>query len=279
MAEKFLTKTNVQKVWSFVKTQAFLAIVVIALITYAAIQRNTINDLKREKAISEQNQLAFQDTIKMERTKNGAMQGTIAGYVASEKELKEINRALYDEVRAQKGTVLSLNKALIQLVLDTTQLRASIVLKDKIIGEMVKIDSNTYSTTWTLPYQHDSLNFDIFKGKTTIKILSKNPLVLKHLDTEMIKRITQIDLTWGQKVEDENMRVFIQSKYPGFSVTQLEGVLIDPSTIPYYKNLMKKKHWFQGFSLGLGAAAGFNVTGGGYGFVIGPTASWNIYTW
>jgi len=41
---------------------------------------------------------------------------------------------------------------------------------------------------------------------------------------------------------------------------------------------MKKKHWFQGFSIGLGAAAGFNLTGGGYGFVIGPTASWNIYT-
>jgi hypothetical protein len=86
-------------------------------------------------------------------------------------------------------------------------------------------------------------------------------------------------LTWGQKVEDKNIRVFIQSKYPGFSVTQLQGVLIDPSTIPYYKNLMKKKHWFQGFTIGLGAAGGFNVTGGGYGFVIGPTASWNIYTW
>ena len=42
---------------------------------------------------------------------------------------------------------------------------------------------------------------------------------------------------------------------------------------------MKKKHWFTGFGVGIGATAGFNITQGGYGFVVGPTISYNIFQW
>ena len=94
----------------------------------------------------------------------------------------------------------------------------------------------------------------------------------------MINRLTQIDLTWGQKVEKDKLRIFIQSSYPGFTVAQMQGVLIDPNSNPFIKSLMKKKHWFTGFSVGLGATGGFNITTGSYGLVIGPSIIWNIYS-
>jgi len=273
-----VTVSNAQKVWAFVKTQLFLAIVVIGLIIYMLIQHSRINEFQRKEAISNQNQIALTDSLKNERLKSGALQTSIAGYVSTEKDLKNLNKDLYAKVKEQSGKVISLNNAVIQLIQDTNTLRKYLVEKDKIIGELVKVDSNTFVAEWTLPFKYDLTNFDIFTGKTTIKILKKNPLILKHVDTELTKRVTQIDITWGQKVEKDKLRIFIQSKYPGFTVEQLSGVLIDPSSNPFFKDLMKKKHWFQGFSIGLGTAAGFNVTKGGYGLVIGPVLSWNIYS-
>ena len=152
-----------------------------------------------------------------------------------------------------------------------------LVEKDKIIERLTKIDENTYAAPWSLTYRYDSVNFDVFTGRTYIQIGNKDPLELLHVDTELTNRLTQIDLVWGQKVENKALRVFIQSGYPGFTVAQMQGVLIDPNTNPYIKSLLKKKHWFTGFSVGIGASGGFNITDGKYGLVVGPTIMWKIY--
>ena len=130
-----------------------------------------------------------------------------------------------------------------------------------------------------MTYVYDSTNFDIFLGSTRIGVVNKHPLELVHLRSELTSRVTQIDLTWGQKVENGVLRVFIQSAYPGFTVAQMEGVLIDPSTNPFLRDLMKQKRWFSGWSVGVGASAGFNVTTGKWGLVVGPTIQYNIYSW
>ena len=146
------------------------------------------------------------------------------------------------------------------------------------IERLLKIDSNTYAAPWSLTYKYDSANFDIFTGKTYIGILNKDPLELSHINTELTQRLTQIDLTWGQKVEDKRLRVFIQSNYPGFTINQMEGVLIDPSTNPFIKEITKKKHWFTGLSIGIGATGGYNITNGKYGLVVGPSLVYNIFS-
>jgi hypothetical protein len=151
---------------------------------------------------------------------------------------------------------------------------------NKIIGSLTQINDSTYSASWTLPYKYgnDTLNYDVFKGTTLISVVSRNPLVLRHEDTFMTNRLTQIELVWGQKVEKDKLRVFVKSDYPGFTVKSLEGVLIDPNDWP---NIFQpsKKHWFTGFSVGLGATTGFNIVDGKYGLVIGPTFQWTIYQW
>lgn len=256
-----------------------LAVVVILLIVFNAFQYSKIQTLKIEAKMSSQNLLAMADSLKTEKQKNGAMQTSIAGFVASEKDLKTLNRDLYDEVHAQQGKVVSLSKALIQLKQDTAMLRSHIDYLNSVIGRPVPIDSNTFSVPWTLAYKYDTLNWDKFEGQTIVKVTKKTPLELTHINTKMLNRTSQISLVWGQKVEDKSLRVFIQSTYPGFTVEQLSGVLIDPNTNPYIKKLIKKKHWFTGFGIGLGVTGGFNITQGGYGFVVGPSFTYNIFQW
>lgn len=252
---------------------------IVLLIAFGAGQCNRIRNLEREAANKEQNIIALNDSLKYERTKNGELIVSIAGYIATEKELKTLNKDLWDRVKGQDGKIISLNHVIVQLVQDSTELRKWLIEKDKQIEELIKIDSNTYVAPWKLTYQYDSTNFDIFSGKTWINVLNKNPIKLGHVDTELTNRLTQIDLTWGQKVEDDRLRVFIQSNYPGFTVAQMEGVLIDPNTNPFFKDLIKKRHWMTGFGVGPTFNIGYDFLHNKPAVIFGIGLHYNIYEW
>jgi hypothetical protein len=271
-------KIDWTKVWKFVKSKLFIALIIIGFIILSAIQCSRIKELQRQDAISDQNIIALNDSIKYEKQKNGSLQASIASYIASKKELEELNKELYDLVEAQEGDVISLTDAIIQLRQDSVWFQNHIKDLEKKIEDLVKIDENTYAAPWTLRYQYDSLNFDSFSGRTYIKIINKDPLELAHMDTELTNRLTQINLIWGQKVENGVLRVFVQSNYPGFTVAQLQGVMIDPADWP---DIFKqpKRHWFQGVSLGVGITGGWNFMTQKTSVVIGPTFSYSIYTW
>jgi hypothetical protein len=275
-------KIDLTKIWAFIKSRTFVAIVIIALILFSAGECKRIADQKHEIDIHLQNQAALLDSLKYERNRNGDLVISIDGFISTVSDLKDLNKNLAKEVAEEKGKVLSLNAVVLRLNQDSAQLAKSIDKLNKIIGAFHQIDKNTYAANWTLPYSYDknpkdSLNFDVFKGTTIVSILGKDPLELRHKDTYLTSRFSSIYLVWGQKWEGNKLRVFVESPYPGLSAANMQGVLIDPSTWP---NVLKplKKHWFQGFSVGLGATPGFNLTTGKYGFVIGPTISWNIYT-
>jgi len=265
------------KIWNFLKSKTFIILLILALIGYSAGQYSLITNLKRQQSITEQNVHALKDSLTLERKKSGELLVSISGYVATEKELKVLNKNLYDKVKAQSGKIVSLNNSVIQLIQDTTMLRKYLAQKDAIIEAMLKINDSTFVAGWTLPFKYDENNYDIFTGKTYIGVGSKEPLILVHNNTELVKRITQIDLTWGQKIEKGKLKIFIESKYPGFSVTQLEGVFIDPNTNPYIKDLMKKRKWFTGFGAGIGTTVGYDIFSGNPGMVIGATVMYNIY--
>jgi hypothetical protein len=248
--------------------------VIIGLIALSAMQCSRIQELKRQRDISEQNNAALTDTIKYEKQKNGELQASIAVFVGDIKDLKKLNKDLYDRVKAQDGKILDLNHIVFVLKQDSTTLAKALVEKDKIIEKLKKIDDNTYAAGWTLPFKYDSTNFEVIKGRTYIAVTNKDPLELAHVDTELLEKLTQIDLTFGHKEEKGMIRVYAQTAFPGFTVQSLEGVLIDPNE---YSSLAKKKHWFQGFGVGPQATMGFNVTTGKYGLVLGVGIHYTIY--
>jgi len=267
------------KIWQFIKSRVFTILIIILLIMFSAWQCSRINDLKRQQEQNQQNIIALNDSVHIERTKNGELIAYTSGLISSIKDLKDLNRGLYDKVKASEGKIIALNNAIIQLVQDSTTLAEYLSEKDKVISELLKIDDSTYVAAWTLPFIYDSTNFDILSGKTYIGIKQKDPLELAHINTELVKRISQIDLTFGERVVKNQYQVYVMSAFPGFTVKSLNGFMTDPNDNKYIKSLMKKRHWFQGFSVGVGATPGFDITTGKYGMSMGPTIMWNIYTW
>jgi len=273
-------KLILKGIWTFLNSKFFVIVLVVLLLIIGAGECKRIIDLNQTINIHEQNISALTDSLKFEKRKNGGLLVSIDGYIATEKELKTLNKSLWEKVKGQDGKIISLNHVVMKLQQDSIMLAKTVDdLKTK-IGVLTRNDDSTYTAPWTLAYTYDSTNYDIFTGKTLIGVVDRDPLMLRHKNTYMTNRTTQIDLIFGQKVEKGKLRVYIQSNYPGFTVKSMEGVLIDPNTNPLFKDLMKKRHWFNGWSVGLGVTPGIDIVNQSkFGITVGPTFMWNIYTW
>lgn len=266
-------------VWAFLNSRIFVIILIVLLMIIGVGECKRIFALKTDVNTHDQNISALTDSLKFERTKNGALLVSVDGYIATEKDLKLLNKSLWDEVTAQKGKVISLTNLIVVLKQDSTELAKTIDKLNTIIGSMQKINDSTFAAPWTLAFTYDSANYDVFKGRTQIGIASMNPLILRHKNTYMLNRKTQIELTWGEKVEKGKLRIFVQSNYPGFTVKSMEGVLIDPKNNPLFKDLMTKRHWFSGFGVGPNISAGWNILEAKPAVTIGVGLHYNIYEW
>jgi len=267
--------TILKKIWSFINSKFFPYVIVIILILLLAKQCQSNRDLKIDNKIKDQNIAAADTTIKIYKNKNGQLTAEKSIWILSEKELKKQNKSLYDQVNSQKGRIISLNNTILKLVQDTTLLLDSIRYLHEVIGKSEQISTDEWKLPWLLTYNWDNTNYDIFKGYTIAKIDTvKNSI--ENITTKMIYRESQIDLTFGEKVVNGKYAVYITTKYPGLSPKSMNGVLIDPNNSPI-KDLIKKEHWFQGFSIGIGITPTWDFIYQRPTIVIGPTLSYSIY--
>ena len=288
---------------NFFRSKTFLVIVVVVIALGFGRSCAKVRDLERQNNIKEQNIIALNDTVRMERTKSGTLEATVAGFISSEKDLKKLNADLYKEVQDQKGSVISLNKIVLQLKQDTSQLRSRLNYLESVMSHPIQINDSTYNITWQLNYEWDSINYDEYIGETTIGISAKQavplsilkgskPLIyqfdntfnglfeLTHYNTRLLERSTQIGLTFGQEIVDDRLRVFVTTKYPGFTAMSMQGWMIDPNTDPDIKKLMKKKKWIPNtWSVGGGPSFGYNVLSGKPYLGIGVNINYNLLQW
>jgi len=278
-------------IWSFLNSKFLGYGIALILIVFIAQTCSNLNKAKQDAADAHQNIIALTDTLHKEKLKTGELQFSIAGYISSVEDLKNVNKGLYDEVEKQKGTVINLNRLTILLQQDKEDLAKYIDSLKMIINQPIKINDTTYIVPWTLPFTYDSTNYDIWSGQTKVGLtLSKiapktvflrgNTLELPKFDfsqiavinlgTEMISRETQIELTYGQKYVKGKLVVFANSKYPGFKVVNLEGF-----TVPE----PPRKHWFTGFSVNFGITPTYDFVSKKTIMVVGPSFGYTIFSW
>ena len=294
---------TVKKIWGFLSSKAFLIILVLMLFILIGRSCSKIRDLKRIGRMDKQNITALTDTITTEKTKSGKQQVTIAAFITSTKDLEKLNKDLYQEVNDQKGNVISINKLVFQLKQDTSMLRARINYLESIISQPIQINDTVYKISWKLVYDWDSTNYDVYKGESFIGIIpirAKPNFILdgdkgfngkfntefislfdlKHYKTEIVERISQVDMSFGQQIVGKQLRVFVNTKYPGFSARSLQGWMIDPNTDPDIKKLMKKAKWIPNtWSVGVGPSFGYNVLTSKVYLGIGANINYNILQW
>jgi hypothetical protein len=242
-------------------------------------QCQTNRELKNKSELDEKNIAAMSATLQTERKKNGDLLVVIDGYVATEDDLRKYNQRLYNEVKEQKGHVITLNNTVIQLEQDKVMLRKYIDKLKSEMDSMTKLNDSTWMNKWTLAYKYDSLNSDYFEGTTIIKLVNGKTLELKSGGSELTYRKSTIDLVFGNKFEDGKLRVFVESKYPGFGVNHMAGTLIDPNEIPELKKMMEKKHWFNGWNIGISATYGWNFFTQKPSLIVGPSMTYSVYNW
>lgn len=144
-------------------------------------------------------------------------------------------------------------------------------VKIKIDNNNLKIISAKILMSETLG---DSIDY-ILNKKTLYKTLD-----LQQLDTRLTTKKSQINLTFGEEVVKDKLRVFIQSKYPGFDVKSMEGYFIDPNTDPYIKSLMKKRQWLPGtWNVSVGSSLGYNLLTSKPYIGLSVNFGYTIYQW
>lgn len=274
----------IKGIWTIVNSKIFFIGVIVLVFVLYFDQCIKKDDLKREKIKIEQNLDASNDTITTIRMKNGNLNSSISGYIATERELKRLNTDLYDDLESQNGKVITLSRANIRLKQTNGELNKYISILEKKLGEFEINNDGTYTANWSLVYRYDSTNFDKFDGYTTVgitqNVLDKdNPFTLEHVDTELTYRESQIDLIWGTKVEDNKLRVFAESKHPAFQVSGLKGILIDPNENKYIKDLIEKDHWFTGFGIGPNIGLSYDLLHSRTTVVLGVGIQYNVYQW
>jgi hypothetical protein len=267
-----------KKLWNFLNSRVFLYLVSILIVIFLAGQCKRISDLKKETYINDQNIGALKDSIRIAETKNGKLQAEKTAFFGKESDLKKINESLYKDLKNQKGKVVTLNRTVLTLNQNIEELNKYIdslesAPQDPIFNDL----DSTWTVPWTLSYTYDTNNFDIFKGFTKIDIIGENNI--RHISTRMTNRQSSISLTFGQKVEDGKLRVFVQSGYPGLTPSSLEGVLIDPNSNKYLRQLSTKRHWFTGFGVGPNLDIGYDLINQRPSIFIGVGVHYSIYSW
>lgn len=280
-----------KKLWSFLNSRIF-SYIIIAIVSIVLIRTCSVNnDMKIEKKIDEQNISALNDSVKTYITKYNKLQSTIPVYIANERELKKLNRSLYNEVKKQEGNVISLNRTVIRLKNDSTELSNRIT---SILETPIKVNGSTYTMRW---FFTDKKYNDKFDGITTVgltisdrsllfnnrEIDSKlifNSIKLEHLDSRLTNQEFNVDLTFGEKVVDDKLYIFAETNRKDIKFTNMEGYFIDPNNNKYINSLMKKSKWFPGtFSIGVGAGAGYDIFHARPALIIGITGQYTIYQW
>ena len=264
-------------VWKFLNSRIFVIALIVGLILVGLGELRKIRDLNRDVIHHEQNVSALTDSLLFERTKTGELLVSIDGYITSEKTLKTLNRELWDEIQAQKGKVLMLTNTLIGIKQDSTELAKTIDELNVKIGELQQI-GDKYTAPWTIPHKYNEKNYFTVKGATVVQVMSQDPFKMRHDTTYLTEFENHIDISYGQKVENNKLRVYILSEYPGFTVESMEGVLIDPSEWP---SIFKptKRHWFTGFGVGPELTVGWDFFQSKPAFVLGVGIHYNIYEW
>lgn len=186
--------------------------------------------LRKQLAVSEQNIKALNDTIRVTKERNGDTEyNKLALLTDNVKDLQKLSADLAAEVRNIKGHVSTIIKGDVKLVHDTVPL----IVQGEILNSVAVAHFN-YDSVYS-PGNSRKLsgytNYDLVTGQVSGKL-------------------TQDETTMRFKVGIKNLdkgkpEIFLQSDHPGFSVSALDGAVLDP-------HLFSKKPHTPLLTLGVG---------------------------
>lgn len=227
-------------------------------------QCNSNSQLKREVAQVQMvadrnlnNYIAGQDTIKIERNKNGDLIALKKTYEFDINSLTDANKKLI----ANYQTVLNLNKNLKNV---NSLLKAELKIKDSIINaksNVITVNDTISIIKFTDEKNWDKYNWRRFNGD--ISVLRNSKTNMLTVDSSRFDFTQGIELKAAILNENGVNSLRISTPYPGVTFTNIENInLVNDRLNEKYK---KKAGW----SIGIGVGYGLNLSSGA--ITPGPT--------
>jgi hypothetical protein len=245
---------TLQSIWTFLKNPTYqriamlVGIFVLAFFLFKNCGRtNTDNEITQLK----QNLSYYQDSLKIEKNKAKETEYTRSVLAAKNKTLEDLNADLSAEVKKEKGTVINLNKIVIELTNRIIELTndSNIVIKVWPDGsQSIEWRYDTVYSPGNERHLSSSSRFNFLKDTT---LIDKKSVSVKILED----RLKMTLVTGLQEDKDTKLlKIFVRSDYPGFSVSKIDGAIIDPQKSELIKSYFPKEKFGLGFNLGYGAA-------------------------
>jgi hypothetical protein len=261
---------KVAKIISAKKQRTVIIIVIILLLMGTGFFFNSYAGIRADLAISQQNEAALSDSVRVEVTKNGELEASKQVLVTDRRNLKNLNEDLAEELKETKGKVSEITKLIGQIKRDTVYIQNTLIT-------YVDKDSNViYGLSW----EHDTIysegNERHLAGVSKFKIDTTG--LITPFGTLITRDVIKFDITTGLREKDGNIEIFARSSFPGFETLELNGAIIDPKKHPVIKNFTKKKRFgigpYVGVGLGINTIPTTNI---GLGFQIGVGVSYSLF--
>lgn len=191
-------------------------IVLFAIISSLLNLRQCSNNqtLKKQVQVANHNIKALNDSIRITKDKNDKDEFNKLSLLTDKVDkLAEMNADLAAEVKAIKGRVNTIIKTDLKIVHDTVPL----IVKGELLDSVAKVD-------WKFDTTYSPGNYRKLNGYTTFDLRDKRPYAQKNVDEVGVRLTTGI-----KNLKEGKPEIFLKSDYPGFTVTALDGAVLDPA--------------------------------------------------
>jgi len=190
-----------------------------------------------------QNNKALMDSVRASKNISGEIQYEKNSYILEIKELKEINKELYDEIKKQRGQVSNLTKIVSTIDFAPKEIKNNTYITNN------KFNGLNIKTDWAIDTSFSQNNFRKLKGFNIIDLDSLGKI--KNSQTIIQEDKIGFDIITGIEKKNGFYEIFVRSNYPGFKPTKIDGNIIPE------KNF-KNNRWRPGISVSTGFGFGWN---------------------
>jgi hypothetical protein len=236
----------------------FVAAIIIILLLLLK-QCNGISNLNSKLDIQNHNLDALSDSIRIEKDKVGDAMFVKKTLLADKASLEKLNKDLALEVEKVKGQVLTLQKI-------SAETRTRI---EYVPTYITKYADGQYSLDWKFDTTYSEGNYRKLSASSFFEIDT-----LTHRISPGQTRIGEdaigFSFVTGLREKNKSLEIFVTPKYPGMTITSMEGAIIDPQKSDVLKSMFPSKKWSVGPYVGVGIGAGKGLGGNAF---FGPVMS------
>jgi len=241
-------KSLIIKLWERKDIVLLIGIAILFLLLFK--QCNNASNLSNQLDIQNHNLDALNDTIRIQKNKAGEDMFVKKTLLADKESLEKLNSDLSVELKKVKGQVIALQK-----------LKAEIKTEIQYVPTYVtKYTDGKYSLDWKLDTTYSEGNYRKLSASSYFEIDTLSHKI--HPGKTKIKEdILAFSFVTGLREKDESLEIFVTPKYPGMTITSIEGAIIDPHKSEVLKKMFPQKKWSVGPFAGVGIGAGSSFTG------------------